>query len=68
MFDYIWGRVKSLLGANGVGQSEARHWHHRVYGGLVCQFLTSHFSTINFSCLSGCSYWCTGRYYDTPSK
>lgn len=36
MFDYIWGRVKSLLGANGVAHSEARHWHHRVYGGLVC--------------------------------
>jgi hypothetical protein len=35
MFDYIWGRVKSLVGANGVGHAEARHWHHRVYGGLV---------------------------------
>ena len=35
MFDYIWGRVKSLVGANGVGHAQARHWHHRVYGGLV---------------------------------
>lgn len=35
MFDYVWNRIKSLVGASAVGQSEARHWHHRVYGGLV---------------------------------
>lgn len=35
MFDYVWGRIKSLVGASAVGRQEARHWHHRVYGGLV---------------------------------
>lgn len=36
MFDYIWGRIKSLVGASSVGRAEARYWHRRVYGGLVC--------------------------------
>lgn len=35
MFDYVWGRIKNLVGVSAVGHSEARHWHHRVYGGLV---------------------------------
>jgi len=35
LFDYIWGRVKSVVGVNGSGHAESRHWHHRVYGGQV---------------------------------
>lgn len=35
MFDYVWSRLKNLVGANGVSHSEARSWHRRVYGGLV---------------------------------
>ncbi|KAG8929563.1 hypothetical protein FRC02_005369 [Tulasnella sp. 418] len=33
-FDSVWSRVKDVF-SNGVGKEEARHWHRRVYGGLV---------------------------------
>ena len=35
MFDYVWSRLKNLVGASGVSHSEARSWHRRVYGGQV---------------------------------
>ncbi|KAF8308370.1 hypothetical protein DL93DRAFT_1887295 [Clavulina sp. PMI_390] len=35
MFDYVWSRIKNMVGSSAVGHSEARRWHHRVYGGLV---------------------------------
>lgn len=39
LFDHAWNRVREYGGAPaggiGVGLHEARHWHHRAYGGLV---------------------------------
>lgn len=35
IFDWVWGRVKSIVGGGGVSRDEARHWHKRVYGGMV---------------------------------
>jgi len=35
MFDYVWSRLKGFVGAAAVGSEEARHWHRRVYGGMV---------------------------------
>lgn len=35
LFDYVWSRLKSLVGGTSVGPSEAKHWHRRVYGGMV---------------------------------
>ncbi|KAF9505211.1 hypothetical protein BS47DRAFT_563721 [Hydnum rufescens UP504] len=35
MFDYVWSRLKGLVGAQAARTSEARHWHSRVYGGYV---------------------------------
>lgn len=46
LFDNAWNRVRgyseSMAGEIGVGTHEAKHWHRRAYGGIVCfssQFL-----------------------------
>lgn len=37
LFDHAWSRVRDHASANlGVGYHEARHWHRRAYGGIVC--------------------------------
>lgn len=36
VFDWVWSRMKSIVGGGGVTRDEARHWHKRVYGGMVC--------------------------------
>lgn len=35
IFDWVWSRMKSIVGGGGVSRDEARHWHKRVYGGMV---------------------------------
>ncbi|KAF8332046.1 uncharacterized protein EI90DRAFT_916672 [Cantharellus anzutake] len=35
LFDYVWSRLRSLVGGSSVGPSEARHWHRRIYGGMI---------------------------------
>lgn len=42
LFDSAWNRVRDYNYSNyrdhsgGVGIHEARHWHSRAYGGMVC--------------------------------
>jgi hypothetical protein len=35
VFDYVWSKVRTLVGGTSVDKSEAHHWWKRVYGGLV---------------------------------
>ena len=35
MYDYAYNRLRDYPGT-GVGLEEARHWHRRAYGGMVC--------------------------------
>jgi hypothetical protein len=42
-YNNAWNRIRDIRdpGAGfGVGRHEARHWHRRVYGGLVSKHIT----------------------------
>jgi hypothetical protein len=48
LYNHAWNRVRNYSGGGsemGVGLNEAKHWHRRVYGGLVsCMYFGIHTS------------------------
>ncbi|KZO92592.1 hypothetical protein CALVIDRAFT_540859 [Calocera viscosa TUFC12733] len=35
VFDFVWSKVKNMVGVAGMGREEARFWHRQVYSGMV---------------------------------
>ncbi len=35
VFDFVWSKVKNMVGVAGMSREEARFWHRQVYSGMV---------------------------------
>jgi len=35
VYDYVWSKMKGMVGISGMGREEAQFWHRQIYSGLV---------------------------------